>query len=60
ENRAARARILAQKGLRFIVLDEEAYGAAGLDYARLPFAELIAEEQHFDDGTGVTVWVLQP
>ncbi len=60
ENRAARARALAENGLRFIVLDDEVYGETGLGHAKLPFADMIVEEQHFDDGTGVTVWVLSP
>jgi hypothetical protein len=55
---AAAGRLIAQ-GLRFVALDEEAYGVEGLALARLPFATHIVAEQHFDDGTGVTVWVVR-
>lgn len=59
-NRVAVANELVARGLRFVVLDEAVYGAEGLSYARLPFADHLAEERHFDDGTGVTVFVLKP
>lgn len=58
--RALVATDLIQRGLRFVVLDEEAYGEAGMAHARLPFEGHLAEEKHFADGTGVRVWVLEP
>jgi hypothetical protein len=54
------ARDIVARGLRFVVLDEEAYGETGIAYARLPFERHIDEEKHFADGTGVRVWVLKP
>jgi hypothetical protein len=57
--RAAAAGHLIAQGLRFVVVDEATYGADGLALARLPFTEHIVEEKHFDDGTGVTVFVLR-
>ncbi|GDX78328.1 hypothetical protein LBMAG42_01390 [Deltaproteobacteria bacterium] len=60
QQRVAIANALVDMGLRFVVLDEEAYGVEGLAYARLPFKDHLAEERHFADGTGVTVFVLQP
>ncbi|MSQ03564.1 MAG: hypothetical protein EXR71_17025 [Myxococcales bacterium] len=58
--RADVADYLVQKGLRFVILDDEAYAEAGLALARLPFARHLVEELRFADGTGVTVFVLQP
>ncbi len=58
--RAAAARYLVERGLRFVVLDEALYGSEGLKWARLPFAGHLAEERRFDDGSGVSVFVLQP
>lgn len=60
DQRMAVANMLVNKGLRFVILDEEAYGAGGMVYARLPFAQRLTEERHFADGTGVTVFVLAP
>ena len=59
-NRVGVATELIQRGLRFVILDEAVYGTEGLGQARLPFADHLAEERHFDDGTGVTVFVLKP
>lgn len=56
--RAAAAKHLVARGLRFVAIDEALYGAEGLALARATFAGLIAEDRHFDDGTGVTVWVV--
>lgn len=58
--RALVAADLVKRGLRFVVLDEEAYGEEGIAFARLPFAAHIDEEKLFEDGTGVRVWVLKP
>lgn len=58
QRRAAAARMLAGAGLGFVVVDTRTMGEEGTRLARLPFAERIAEERSFDDGTGVTVWVL--
>ncbi len=57
--RAAAATRLVERGLRFVALDEALYGTDGIALARLPFADRIVEERHFDDGTGVTVWVVK-
>jgi hypothetical protein len=57
--RAAAAGHLIAQGLRFVIVDEAAFGTEGLALVRLPFAEHLAEERHFDDGTGVTVLVLE-
>ncbi|MDP2307252.1 MAG: hypothetical protein Q8P18_14595 [Pseudomonadota bacterium] len=57
--RAAAAARLVERGLRFVAIDEALYGVEGLALARLPLVEHIVEERHFDDGTGVTVWVLE-
>ena len=58
--RALVAADLVKRGLRFVVLDEEAYGEEGIALARLPFDNHIEEEKLFQDGTGVRVWVLKP
>jgi hypothetical protein len=58
--RALIAAELVKRGLRFVILDEEVYGEAGIEAARLPFERLIDEERVFADGTGVRVWVLKP
>lgn len=60
ERRAEAARYLVGRGLRFVVLDEAAYAAEGLEWARKPFAGLMDEERRFEDGTGVSVFVLKP
>lgn len=49
---------LRHDGLRFIVVDEAAYGDSGLDHLRSQLEDHLADTQHFDDGTGVTVFVL--
>lgn len=59
ERRAAQGARLVEAGLRFVVLDEAAFGAEGLELARLAFAGHVTEARHFDDGTGVTVFVLE-
>lgn len=59
-SRARVASLLVDRGLRFVVLDEEAYGSEGIAFARLPFEKHIEEERLFQDGTGVRVWVLKP
>ena len=46
-------------GLRYILLDEAAYGDEKAS-AKAPFSAHVDQERHFDDGTGVTVWVLKP
>lgn len=60
ERRAEAAEYLISRGLRFVVLDEQLYDDEGLAHARAPFASHLAEERSFDDGTGVTVFVLKP
>ncbi len=57
--RVAAAGHLIDQGVRFVILDEVAYGSEGMAYAREAFAARITEERHFDDGTGVTVWVVE-
>lgn len=59
EKRSAAATGLVTAGLRYVVIDEAAYGEE-LAAAKVPFAEHLLEERRFDDGTGVTVWVLRP
>ncbi len=46
-------------GLRFVVVDEAAYGAEGLEILRAQLADHAVDERHFDDGTGVTVFSLR-
>ena len=60
EKRARIASTLVEKGLRFVVLDDEVYAPAGLELAALPFAAHLEETRQFEDGTGVTVLVLKP
>lgn len=50
---------LRQEGLSFVVVDEAAYGAAGVEVLAGQLAGALAETRHFDDGTGVTVFVLK-
>ncbi|MES2638778.1 MAG: hypothetical protein V4850_04830 [Myxococcota bacterium] len=57
--RAAAARRLVQRGLSFVAIDEVLYGPEGIALARLAFTGHIVEDRHFDDGTGVTVWVVE-
>jgi hypothetical protein len=52
------ARKMVASGVNFLLIDEAAYGVSGLETLRKSFVELIKEEKHFDDGTGVTVIVL--
>jgi len=48
-------------GLRYVLVDEAVYGEEGLALLRSFFFDaVLAEERHFDDGTGVTVLVLAP
>jgi hypothetical protein len=58
--RAAAAEALVTRGVRFVALDAALYGEEGLALARLPFERTIREEQRFEDGTGVVVWVVAP
>lgn len=60
EVRAQRARRLVEEGVRFVVLDEATMGEEGLRLARATFADLVREERRFEDGTGVSVWVVAP
>jgi hypothetical protein len=60
EKRQGVAEALVQAGLRFVVIDEAIFGEVGLQLLRLPFHRCIVEEQHFEDGTGITVLVLEP
>jgi hypothetical protein len=53
------AQALRDDGLGFVVLDSATMGEDGVRLAREIFAPLIAEERHFDDGTGVDVWTLK-
>lgn len=53
------AQALRDDGLAFVVLDSATMGEDGVRLARDIFAPLLAEERHFDDGTGVDVWVLK-
>jgi hypothetical protein len=46
-------------GLGFVVVDDAAYGASGIEHLRSQLEEHLAETQHFEDGTGVTVFVLR-
>jgi hypothetical protein len=58
EIKRATARKMVESGVNFLLIDEEAFGTAGLETLRKSFVELIKEEQHFADGTGITVIVL--
>lgn len=52
---------LVDQGLSFVVVDEEMYGPEGLGLLREHFfVERLQEERSFDDGAGVTVFVLGP
>lgn len=50
---------LRRDGLGFVVVDEAAYGASGIEHLRVQLEDHLAETEHFDDGTGVTVFVLR-
>ncbi|HCH61572.1 MAG: hypothetical protein CL927_12585 [Deltaproteobacteria bacterium] len=50
---------LRRDGLGFVVVDEVAYGESGLEHLRTQLADHLADTRHFDDGTGVTVFVLR-
>jgi hypothetical protein len=41
------------------VVDEAAYGESGLEHLRIQLEDHLADTRHFDDGTGVTVFVLR-
>lgn len=60
ERRAAEGALLVEKGLRFVVIDEQVMAKEGIDGVKAAFAGCVADERHFDDGTGVTVLVLKP
>lgn len=51
--------LLREDGLRYVVVDEAAYAEVGLQILRNQLAVHTVDEQHFDDGTGVTVFVLR-
>jgi hypothetical protein len=51
---------LREDGLRFVIVDDAVYGDEGLQILRAQLAAHTAEERHFDDGTGVTVFALKP
>ncbi len=52
---------LVDRGLRFVLVDEEMYGPEGLALLREHFfVERLVEERRFEDGSGVTVLVLGP
>lgn len=57
--RRAVVRSLRDSGLSFVVVDEAAYGQQGLDILAEQLSEVLSETQHFDDGTGITVFVLK-
>lgn len=59
ERRATAAAALVAKGLSFVALDEALYATEGIALAKQVFASHIVEERHFDDGSGVTVWVVE-
>ena len=50
---------LRQDGLGFVVVDDAAYGESGIELLRTQLEDHLADTQHFDDGTGVTVFVLR-
>jgi hypothetical protein len=50
---------LRRDGLRFVVVDEAAYGDSGIEHIRTQLEKHLSETEHFDDGTGVTVFVLR-
>jgi hypothetical protein len=58
--RAQRAANLVRDGLRFVIVDEDMYGNEGMVLLERPFADVLVEKRHFDDGSGVTVFVLAP
>jgi hypothetical protein len=50
---------LRRDDLGFVVVDEAAYGESGLEHLRIQLEDHLADTRHFDDGTGVTVFVLR-
>jgi hypothetical protein len=58
--RQAALRALRDGGLGFLVLDDAILGEDGVRIAREIAAPLLSEERHFDEGSGVTVFVLAP
>ncbi len=52
------AAALVADGVRFLVIDEAMLTEEAWALLRATFAPLLREERHFDDGTGVRVWVL--
>jgi hypothetical protein len=56
--RQTKARDLRDRGLGFVVGDEAALAPEGIALLRETFAPILSEERHFDDGTGVIVFVL--
>lgn len=50
---------LRKDDLGFVVVDEAAYGESGIEHLRSQLADHLADTRHFDDGTGVTVFVLR-
>lgn len=60
DRRAAEGALLVKSGLRYVAIDEAVMADAGLAGVKAAFDGCVVEEQHFDDGTGVTVLVLAP
>ncbi len=58
ERRRRVAATLVEQGLGFVAIDEKIYTTIGVDLIRTAFADVTVTDQHFDDGTGVTVLVL--
>lgn len=48
-----------QDGLRFVIVDEAAYAEEGMAILRAQLSSHLVSEEHFDDGTGVTVFELR-
>jgi len=59
DRRARAAEALVDQGLGFVVIDEQVMGTEGVTLAKLPFAGRTVEDRHFDDGTGITVLVVE-
>ncbi|NOY26814.1 MAG: hypothetical protein GXP62_13155 [Oligoflexia bacterium] len=52
---------LIDQGLRYVLVDEALYGDKGMELLRtFFFVGHLADERHFDDGSGITVLVLEP
>lgn len=51
---------LVQRGLSFVLIDEKAFGAAGIERITEVFGAAVRESRHFPDGSGVTVLVVAP